>query len=85
MTWQYRVMRKRWQLGRKWGYSYGIYEIYSHVVGRDRGWTKDAMEPSGDTLAELRSDYEYMAEAFKHPVLDYKTGKPLPDKENEKK
>jgi len=84
MTWQYRIMRKRWQRGREWGYTYGIYELYSHIVGKDGGWTKDAMEPSGDTLAELRSDYEYMAEAFKLPVLDYKTGKPIKNRKGTK-
>jgi hypothetical protein len=78
MTWQYRVMRKRWQRGRKWGYSYGIYELYSHMInGKNPGWTSDSMEPQGDTIAELKSDYEYMAEAFKLPVLDHKTGKPI--------
>jgi hypothetical protein len=42
------------------------------------------MEPSGDTLAELKSDYEYMAEAFKLPVLDYKTCKPIKKGEEKK-
>ena len=77
MTWAYRVMRKRWQRGRKWGYTYGIHEYYGTIGGKGAGWTCDPMEPSGDTLAELKSDYEYMAEAFKHPVLDYETGKPI--------
>ena len=72
MTWQYRVMRRR--LGDV-GYGYGIYEFY----GID-GWTKDAMVPYGETLAELRADYELMAEAFRLPVLDWKTGKPIKGK-----
>jgi hypothetical protein len=81
MTWQYRVMRKRWQLGRKWGYTYGIYELYSHMIdGGGLGWTKDSMEPSGDSLSELKNDYDAMAQAFMLPVLDYKTGKPIKGK-----
>jgi len=72
MTWQYRVMRRR--LGDV-GYGYGIYEFY----GID-GWTKDAMVPYGETIAELKRDYAYMAEAFKLPVLDWKTGKPIKGK-----
>ena len=71
MTWQYRVMRRLGDLG----YGYGIYEFY----GVD-GWTKDSMAPHGETLAELRADYELMAEAFRLPVLDWKTGKPIKEK-----
>ena len=73
MTWQYRVLRSRWQSGRKWAYHYAIHEVY----GDSKNWTQDAMGPSGDTLAELKSDYEYMAEAFKLPVLDYQTCQPI--------
>ena len=76
MTWQYRVMRNRRQSGRKWAYHYAIHEVYDG----GKGWTQDAMRPRGDTLEELKSDYDYMAEAFRHPVLDYKTGKPISDK-----
>jgi hypothetical protein len=74
MTWQYRVMRRHW-VGVD--FSYGIYEYYKSIGKTGPGWTKGPMEPHGDTLEELRSDYAYMAEAFKHPVLDYKTGKPI--------
>jgi len=73
MTWQYRVMRKQLPDG---SYSYGIYERYKNI-GYGPGWTEDLMGPHGDTLEELKSDYEYMGEAFNHPVLDHETGKPL--------
>jgi len=81
MTWQYRIMRKRFPNGE---YGYGIYERYGGIGGKFRGWTTDAMEPSGDTLEELKSDYKYMAEAFKHPVLDYETGKPIKNRKGTK-
>jgi len=85
MQWQYRVMRSRWQLGHKWAHHYAIYEVYSEMIDtKGKNWTTDAMEPSGDTLAELKSDYEYMAEAFKLPVLDHKTGKPIKAKKEKK-
>ncbi len=77
--WCYRVMRRRWATGKGWGYSYGIYEFYPSINEMGMGWTKRAMEPCGDTLAELKADYELMAEAFRLPVLDYKTGKPIGD------
>jgi len=67
MTWQYRVMRRK--VGKE--VVYGIHEVYS----RPRTWTCDPMEPHGETLEELKADHKMMGEAFKLPVLDYKTGK----------
>ena len=72
MTWQYRRMRKQFPNGE---FSFGIYEYYESIGKSGPGWTSDAMDPHGETPEELRSGYEYMAEAFKHPVLDYETGK----------
>jgi hypothetical protein len=65
-------MRKKFPNGE---YGYGIYERYKGIDGKGPGWTEDAMEPCGDTFEELKSDYEYMAEAFKRPVLNHETGK----------
>jgi hypothetical protein len=69
-------MRRKY--GRDKEYSFGIYEYYTGG-GQGPGWTRDEMAPVGDTLKELRGDYKYMAEAFRHPVLDYETGKPVGD------
>jgi hypothetical protein len=43
-------MRRR--LG--WGYEYGIYEYYGDINHDGPGWTKDAIEPFGETLDELK-------------------------------
>lgn len=71
MSWQYRVMRKVEGKGITHYYSYGIHEVYTKL----KGWTKDPMDPHGDTPEGLRQDYELMGEAFKLPVLDHKTGR----------
>jgi hypothetical protein len=71
-TWSYRVMRRQWCAA---GDSYGIYEVYDGT-----SWTEDPCWPSGNTLAELQADYKTMAEAFKLPVLDHETGKPIKGK-----
>jgi len=75
MTWTYRVMRTEHVLDK--GYSYGIYEVYKGLGKKGPGWTEHAIAPRGETLAELRRDYGYMAEAFDLPVLDHETGKPI--------
>lgn len=73
MSWNYRVMLQSAK-GEK---TYGIHEVYYSDRGKVQGWTTDIMPPCGDTLAELRRDLAFMSKAFKGPVLDYKTGKPV--------
>jgi hypothetical protein len=59
------------------GYGYGIYEWYPRIGKTGPGWTQDPIDPYGETIEELRSDFKHMAMAFKHPVLDHETGKPI--------
>jgi hypothetical protein len=35
------------------------------------------MAPDGETVEELKEDYELMAEAFKLPVLSHATGREI--------
>jgi hypothetical protein len=70
MSWQYRVMRKVEGRGITHYYSYGIYEVYTNP----KGWSEVPVILC-DTLEELQLSYKTMAEAFKLPVLDHKTGK----------
>lgn len=71
--WNYRVMRKKSKNGEV---RYAIHETY-YDGGKVTGWTRDAIGPRGDTLAELKNDYKFMASALKKPVLDYETGKEI--------
>lgn len=78
MSWDYRIMRQKYKDGT---FTYGIHEVYWAKGHRKvEGWTKDAMEPHGESLQELKKDYEFMGQALTEPVLDYKTGKPIEDK-----
>jgi len=70
-------MRRKIIEGEKIEYDFGIYEVYSKDDQPDHSWTVDAMEPSGETIEELRSDFDYMAHAFDAPILDHETGKPI--------
>lgn len=67
-------MRRKFPNG---DFSLGIHEYYKGIGKKGPGWTEDMISPRGETLEELKSDYEYMAEAFNHPVLDHETGKPI--------
>jgi len=67
MSWKYQIMRRK--VGKE--YVYGIYEVFSSP----KGWTEECVGPQGETLEELRRDYEAMGEAFRLPVLDHKTGR----------
>jgi len=79
MSWEYRVMRRFYPgLEDEDQYSYTIHEYYDM-----HGWTKDAMEPQGNTLAELKADYGFMGKAFDKPVLDYETGEEVANEDAE--
>lgn len=69
MSWTYRVMRVQYDNGE---YSFAIHEFY-HEDGKI-GWSERAINPYGQTLDELKKDYEMMAKAFEKPVLDFETG-----------
>lgn len=56
---------------------YGIYEVYYDDNGDIDGWTETTMEPSGESLDDLKEDMRYMCAALENPVLDYETGKEI--------
>jgi len=70
MTWRYRVTR-----GTTHHFDgttrdfYAIREVYTDSDG-GVSWTAGEAYPCGETLAELRADFELMQRAFDEPVLD---------------
>ena len=70
MTWNYRVIRRENENGDR---TYQIHEVYYDEAGRIELWTADAVEPSGESLAELREDCLYFLQAFRQPVLVERT------------
>lgn len=56
---------------------YAIHEAYypsdEEPTGKPDSITEEAVEPSGETLKELKNDLERMLRATKKPVLDYET------------
>ena len=77
MTWNYRIGKKTVEYefdGRKESEDiYGIYEAYYNDDGEIYATTVEGMEPHGETLEELKSDFEMMQEAFNKEVLDLDT------------
>lgn len=65
MSWNHRVTRKMI----RGAPLFEIREVYYLDEGK-LGWTASAVYPSGDTLDELKADFETMALAFEKPVLD---------------
>ena len=75
MTWNYRVMR-RWveESPGTLSEQYGIYETYYDADDEiPHSITEDAMQPLGQTFAELYRDINLMLDALKKPVLDYES------------
>jgi hypothetical protein len=79
MTWNYRVIKgkDRKLKGLPQSYFYGIFEVY---YGEDRvphSCTTEPIALVGETLEELKKDYEMVSEAFKQPVLEMEYFKKL--------
>ena len=73
MSWNHRVMRHATTShdGSK-GEFYQIHEVY--YEGEKVGYTTDSVAPFGETLEELKQDFERQQKAFDKPVLDYEEG-----------
>jgi hypothetical protein len=66
--WNYRVLSRTHPNGE---ISFGIYEVYYNQDGTPGSCTATPVEPSGETLKELKADMIRMLHAFKKPVLKY--------------
>lgn len=77
--WNYRVARKRHvrtdpkNNTERVEYTYAIHEAYYDNNGYVEAITQDPIEPSGESMEELRHSWVMMAEAFGQPILDYDT------------
>jgi len=75
--WNYRVVRRKHDepdphtQQEPSTYSYGIHEAYYDQSGHVGMITQNAVEPSGETIEELRHAWIMMAEAFGQPILEY--------------
>lgn len=70
MNWRYRVTREATHhFDGKTGDFYAIRDVYTDSDG-GVSWNADEAFPHGETLAELRADFELMRRAFDEPVLD---------------
>lgn len=66
MTWNHRVVRAV-QNGEE---GYSIREVFYNDDGSISMWTKDPIDPYGETLDGLRLTLERMLECLDKPVLD---------------
>ncbi len=63
MTWEYRVMSNKGELG--------IYEVYYYDDGKIKGYSSEAVIPKGSCLGELREEALRYIAALDKPVLEY--------------
>lgn len=66
-TWNYRVLRKEHASGEV---TFQIHEVFYDETGKIDGWTKDPVQPLGESLGELREDIRYFLAAFRKDVLE---------------
>lgn len=65
MSWNYRIIRSAING------SLGIHEVYygPGYINNGMGWTSDPSSPYGETLEELKTEFELMSRAFSQPIL----------------
>ena len=70
MTWSYRIISHPpyGVVGNEGERTYQIHEVYIDD-GKIIGFTEKGMQPFGESMDELRQDFEYMQAAFTKPVL----------------
>jgi hypothetical protein len=61
MSWNYRILKD--------ATGYSIREVYYTSEQMIFAWSQDSCDPYGETLEELKADYELMRRAFYQPVL----------------
>ena len=75
MYWNYRVCRVEIDHDVE-PYQYVIKEVHYNENGEIANWIHGESSPYGESLEELQSDLERMAEAFKRPMVVFdKNGK----------
>lgn len=70
MTWNYRIISHppNGLAGNEGIRTYQIHEVYTDN-GEIIGFTEKGIEPFGESMDELRQDFEHMQIAFTKPVL----------------
>ncbi len=66
MSWNYRIIKRKW----KKGVTFGIHEVYYDKDGQPTAWSTNPRDPHGETLDELRRDFDMMEKAFDHFPID---------------
>jgi hypothetical protein len=68
MTWNYRVMKRKNEIGE---YEFAIYEVYYDETGNVSGWTENPLTPTCASEEDLLHELTIMIEAFKKETLNY--------------
>ena len=68
MTWNYRIMKRRNEIGE---YEFAVYEVYYDEGGNLCGWTENPLTPTCLSEDDLRHELTIMMEAFKKETLEY--------------
>ena len=69
MSWNYRVVRKVWEINGEKEEQFGIHEVY-YRNGEPSMVSVDP-DASGGTLEELKQDLALQLKALEKPTLDY--------------
>lgn len=66
--WDYRVVRKKEDNG---SMTFGIHEVFYDKHGKPQFCSNRSMEPTGESIRDLRASVVQMMKAFNKPILRY--------------
>lgn len=81
MSWNYRVTKTLVPMGDREVYEnheiFEIREVFYKDDGSIRAWSRDAVKPFGESLAELRDDLVKFDRAIQMPIIDLSGPEPV--------
>ena len=69
--WNYRIVKHEYHDG---VILYRIYKVFYNEKGKVEKWTRAVVCSYGESLEELKNDFELYRYAFSKAILDYETG-----------
>ena len=72
MSWNHRVVKRTWIDAMDCTEDrFGVHEAYCDDNGRVFAITEEPVAPCGETLEELRVEFERMQRCLEYPILDF--------------
>lgn len=70
MTWNYRIIKSKWNIKKMSGDEYSIRSVYYDKKGKPTSWQGEPQYLCSETMEGLMGDLILIRQAFKRPILE---------------